>query len=501
MKKFDIIKVFLAAAIIAAGVSANIDWDTQAVTINTAGQLKELASMVNGGNDFQGITVTLGSNIDLKGGEDNQWTPIGNKDNRFAGTFDGKGFVVSGVYINTESDYQGLFGFVGENGIIKNLGIAASYIKGNFNTGAMAGTSNGAIKNCYAAGNVVGNASVGGLAGTSNGAIISSYYDSEASGQSDEGKGAGMTTSKMKQQATYTDWDFNAVWEINAAKNNGYPYLRVAVSNISGVITSAIYNETKLLSGIAEPVNATNKTIVWSVVNGGAAINGNSITFTEAGQVTIMATIVNGLLQGSDYTKVFNITVAKSDYDMSGITFENGTTTYNGEAQGIEINGGLPDGVSVIYRIYNGNTFILTSSRTQVGEYTVTAIFSTTNGNYNVPSSMTAKLTIRAQDPTQISSYETAIKKYGILLERAVVSQEAKITVKTPEQAQINLVVYDNLGSVIFEANGESDDKFVWNLTNKAGRNVANGSYLIITEARGVSGKVYRYSAKVGIRR
>ena len=83
-----------------------------------------------------------------------------------------------------------------------------------------------------------------------------------------------------------------------------------------------------------------------------------------------------------------------------------------------------------------------------------------------------------------------------------MVSQEAKIKVITPEQAQINLAVYDNLGNVVFEKSGVKNDKeILWNLTNAAGRNVANGSYLIIAEAKGVSGKVYRYSAKVGVKR
>jgi len=52
----------------------------------------------------------------------------------------------------------------------------------------------------------------------------------------------------------------------------------------------------------------------------------------------------------------------------------------------------------------------------------------------------------------------------------------------------------------VFDANGRTDS-FVWDLTNKTGRNVANGSYLVIAEAKGVSGKVYRYSAKIGVKR
>ena len=50
-------------------------------------------------------------------------------------------------------------------------------------------------------------------------------YDQETSGQSDTGKGEPRTTAEMKTQSTYTDWDFEAVWGIDPAKNDGYPYL------------------------------------------------------------------------------------------------------------------------------------------------------------------------------------------------------------------------------------------------------------------------------------
>jgi hypothetical protein len=91
--------------------------------------------------------------------------------------------------------------------------------------------------------------------------------------------------------------------------------------------------------------------------------------------------------------------------------------------------------------------------------------------------------------------------KHGIILENAIVSDIAKISIKTPESAQINLVIYDNLGNVVFETNGRNTDAFTWNLTNTAGRFVANGTYLALVEARGVSGRVYTYSSRIGVSR
>ncbi|MDR0303884.1 MAG: InlB B-repeat-containing protein [Chitinispirillales bacterium] len=102
---------------------------------------------------------------------------------------------------------------------------------------------------------------------------------------------------------------------------------------------------------------------------------------------------------------------------------------------------------------------------------------------------------------TAIAKPQKSDRKYGIILEKAVVSQSAKFIVKTPESAQVNLVVYDNTGNVVFESKSRNDKDILWNLTNNANRNVANGVYLIIAEAKSASGKTYKYSTKLGVRR
>ncbi len=105
------------------------------------------------------------------------WTPIGTNSNNFAGTFDGAGFTVSGVYINNSSDYQGLFGYV-QNGTVKNLGVTDSYTKGRDYVGGIAGYNDGGtIKNCYNTGSVSGSHHVGGIAGYNNTASIQGCYN------------------------------------------------------------------------------------------------------------------------------------------------------------------------------------------------------------------------------------------------------------------------------------------------------------------------------------
>ena len=70
---------------------------------------------------------------------------------------------------------------------------------------------------------------------------------------------------------------------------------------------------------------------------------------------------------------------------MSGITFEDGSFTYDGQAHSLAIAGNLPYGVSVNY---------INNAQVNAGEYTVTAKFTGDYTNYNTIDDMTAMLTI-----------------------------------------------------------------------------------------------------------
>jgi hypothetical protein len=125
------------------------------------------------------------------------WTPIGNSDNMYQGTFDGNGKTISNLYINSTSGDAGFFGYAG-NGSIKNItfdnakvnstgnntGILAGYdgyciieniktlekcsVEGIENVGGIAGSTIGNIINCENHAMVMGASCVGGIVG---------YYD------------------------------------------------------------------------------------------------------------------------------------------------------------------------------------------------------------------------------------------------------------------------------------------------------------------------------------
>ncbi len=179
--------------------------------IYTATQLRWFAKKVNGdvpesdgegeedgeikGKLMEDIAVSEYTLDGTAPAPEDHWTPIGNNKSPFKGTFDGNGKTVSGVYIiddNNESTYLGLFGYLGEDGKIENVGVEDSYVKGTGQYAYVGGvcgySSGGSISNSYNAGSVTGetkntgegmtsSASVGGVCGYSYDGTISNCYN------------------------------------------------------------------------------------------------------------------------------------------------------------------------------------------------------------------------------------------------------------------------------------------------------------------------------------
>ncbi|MBB6635747.1 Ig-like domain-containing protein [Cohnella thailandensis] len=128
--------------------------------------------------------IRLANDIDLSG---NEWVPLGgNGLAAYSGTFDGRGHVVSGIEVT--SDTLEVAGFFGQSsGIIRNLGVEVE-IDGGIRAGGITGSqSAGRIEHSYSLGSVSGRApvnlyysSAGGLAGESTNAVVTESY-SEAS--------------------------------------------------------------------------------------------------------------------------------------------------------------------------------------------------------------------------------------------------------------------------------------------------------------------------------
>jgi len=112
--------------------------------------------------------------------------------------------------------------------------------------------------------------------------------------------------------------------------------------------------------------------------------------YVDAGTYTITATFKG---DARNYEVIpdmtATMTINKAVYDMTGIKFNDKTLSYRGIAQSLEIEGTLPKGVRVFYD----------GSFTNVGVYTVTAMFVGDANNYEAIPSMSATMKIVAATP------------------------------------------------------------------------------------------------------
>ncbi len=160
--------------------------------IANGAQLARFAAIVNGTDGMERNTAACGKLTadillnDTEGWENwnestkglNSWTPIGSGSQSFTGILDGDGHSVSGIYINSTANYQGLVGYLEEGGTLQNLGVKASYIKGGNSVGGLCGRNDGTVTNCYNAGSVTGTGDyVGGLCGGNGSGTVTNCYN------------------------------------------------------------------------------------------------------------------------------------------------------------------------------------------------------------------------------------------------------------------------------------------------------------------------------------
>ena len=138
----------------------------------------------------------LMDDIDLSAYTGTQFNLIGysnhyNDEKAFRGQFDGGGHVIRNFSYTSTKSKVGLFGYVGHEAKIQNLGLENAYVKGIQYVGALAGESFGRVSNCFAIGTIEGSSYVGGLVGANIGVMSACYSESSVSGNSAVGGLAG----------------------------------------------------------------------------------------------------------------------------------------------------------------------------------------------------------------------------------------------------------------------------------------------------------------------
>ena len=295
----------------------------------------------------------------------NTWTAIGTNrinNNGFCGVFNGDGYAVRGIYINTQESYQGLFGNSGGGSIIDNLGVAESYIYGDTYVGGVVGYngagyndveySGGTVTNCYNTGSVTGKDHVGGVAGINEDTVTDCYNVGSINGNKYVGGvvggnswddtvtdccNTGIVTGKdyVGGVVGYNAYGTSAVTD---CYNTGIVIGERFVGGVIGYLfvgtASNCYNEGSItgkdrvggvIGGNEDPVTACYNTgIVSGVSRVGGVIGDNSDTVTacyNTGSVTGGSYVggVAGYNWSSTFTNCYNTGSVNGERDVGGV--------------------------------------------------------------------------------------------------------------------------------------------------------------------------------------
>ena len=243
------------------------------------------------------------------------WTPIGNFDNMYQGTFDGNGKTISNLYINATSAYAGFFGHLA-GGNIKNITFDNAKVNstGNYYTGILAGYAGSCIfENIKTLGNcsVEGKDITGGIAGIAVGNISNCENHAEVKGTESLGGILGMY--------------YGSDNSITSCAN--YGAVTGTYSQVGGMVG---YFDSGTIQNSANYGDITGKDNVGNLIGEGVICNLNNVLGT--GNVTATSdTERAGLLVGR---------ISKSSSAASGIL------AYNSSAK-LTINGAEQTGEAV----------------------------------------------------------------------------------------------------------------------------------------------------------
>ena len=151
--------------------------------------------------DFNAVESYQSNTINTEWTTGRGWTPIGfGNATAFGSLFDGNGYTLSGLLIDSSANVVALFSTVGATGQINNIGLLDVDVSGRWNVGSLVGENYGSIINSYVTGEVSGSANnVGGLVGLNGyaGSILSSFATAEVSGFEAVGGLVGWHTGRI----------------------------------------------------------------------------------------------------------------------------------------------------------------------------------------------------------------------------------------------------------------------------------------------------------------
>ncbi len=338
--------------------------------ISTADELKAFRDNVNSGNTYEGWYVYLANDITLDINE--EWEPIGlypmesatpdaETNKPFSGVFDGNGYRVEGIYINTTDKVQGLFGII-RNGKITNLEIGGNCnITGGSGTAGVVGYiyDNSIISNCYNRSNINGsNKNVGGVVGIAytNCSIINIYNNGNINNSGDTAGGlVAYADNNIFIQNSYNIGNVNSQGEaggilghaggnisINKCYNKGDV---VGISEVGGICGNVVSYTSKVnqsynsgsIQSIGRNEESGNSNVGGIV---GLSSGGSIIDCYNIGTITGINNNVGGIIG-------LNRGTLENSYNTGVVS---GSVNYIG---GIVGNNNELDDVTLFGKIYN----------------------------------------------------------------------------------------------------------------------------------------------------
>ena len=308
--------------------------------VSTAADFKAMAEKCNAKHKGTGEYFKMTNDIDFGGSADNpvQLPAIGKDGNAqiakiaygFDGSFDGDGHTISGIY-HTESDnnakgkYNGLFGCIDKNGVVKDIIFSKNnYITGYNYVGSIVSLNMGIIENCtnyaditatgFAAGGICGFMvnGCGTIKDCENyGDVKAMTYASGICGGSQSGKSI----------TTYNYLIENCTNSGNLSTTNG-----VGSAGIAGSYSGAVKNCTN--SGNADDTQGTSKSKLYtagivSCASFAVDIDGCTNSGSISG-VKNVGGILGNVMKGDEVTTTIknctnNGTVSGQDLYVAGI--------------------------------------------------------------------------------------------------------------------------------------------------------------------------------------
>ena len=129
---------------------------------------------------------------------------VGSDDVPFRGSFDSGGYSIRGLTIDRgDMNGVGLFGALGSEGVVRDLGLEEGDIRGRSDVGGLVGYALGRVVSSYSMASVAGSDRVGGLVGYSGGGVQDGFSAGAVSGDG-EAVGGLVGHSEGAVQASYS---------------------------------------------------------------------------------------------------------------------------------------------------------------------------------------------------------------------------------------------------------------------------------------------------------